>query len=557
MLMKIRETGRPERAGRRLSMADSNEPQASSCAEAPRGLKPAAHFCRVGFVMGALLLTGANAPAQTKPEAKPAGKEFRASVLDLSASSQRITVPIHRSVTVETTVEAQRADVIAKQIADVQVVSPTRMLITGEAFGSTTVMLSGTDGKPYVFEVNVELDLEKYNEALKGIDPQSNAKATSVMGNVVLVGTVSSAERARRMVELAGLFLPPTTEGKDATKVQNHLEVAGEQQVLLKCVVAEVSRAASRELGVNGFLAGENFRDGFLVNQIGGINPINIGAAADALVTGNLPFQTGTDGIPLGQASTVSLGFPRAQMQLFIKAMADNSLLSVLAEPNLVAISGETATFLAGGEFPILVPQGDFRVTVEFKEFGVRMNFTPVVQGQQRIRLRVAPEVSELDFTSAVQFQGAVVPGLKSRAMETTVELAAGQTIAIAGLLAEEVRGLSSRVPGIGDVPVLGALFRSVNFRRSLTELVILVTPEIVAPLDAHQTVKLPQEDRMDPDDFELYAMGLLEGSSLGRCGGADCGSKCKRNGQSMIESEPDELSIHGPWGHVAGTEVR
>jgi len=506
---------------------------------------------RVVFIVGALLLAGANARGQTKEAAKPAGKEFRASVLDLSASSQRITVPIHRSVTVETTVEAQRADVIAKQIADVQVISPTRMLITGEAFGSTTVVLSGTDGKPYIFEVNVELDLEKYNEALKGIDPQSSAKATSVMGNVVLVGTVSNAERARRMVELAELFLPPATEGKTATKVQNHLEVAGEQQVLLKCVVAEVNRSASRELGINGFLAGENFRDGFIVNQLGGINPIDIGAGA-GLVTENLPFVT--NGIPLGQNSTLSLGFPRAQMQLFIQAMANNALLSILAEPNLVAISGETATFLAGGEFPVPIPTGANQPpAVDYKPFGVRMNFTPVVQGQQRIRLRVAPEVSELDFSSAVQLQGSVIPGFRKRAMETTVELGNGQTIAIAGLLSEEVRGLASRIPGLGDMPVLGPLFRSVNFQRKLTELVILVTPEIVAPLDAHQTVKLPQDGRTDPNDFELYAMGLLEGRSLGPCEGADYGSKCKRNGQSMIESDPDELSVHGPWGHVAG----
>lgn len=513
--------------------------------------------CRTGwvvFVGAALLLTAANAQSQTKPDAKPGGKEFRASVLDLSANSQRITVPIHRSVTVETTVEAQRADVIAKQIADVQVVSPTRMLITGEAFGSTTVVLSGTDGKQYVFEVNVELDLEKYNEAIKTIDPQSSAKATSVRGNVVLVGTVSNAERARRMAELAELFLPPSVEGKTNTKVQNHLEVAGEQQVLLKCVVAEVNRSASRELGINGFLAGENFRDGFIVNQLGGINPINIGAAAGVPVTANMPFLTGTDGIPIGRNPTLSLGFPRAQMQLFLKAMADNSLLSVLAEPNLVAISGETATFLAGGEFPVPVPQGQNQsITIEWRKFGVDLNFTPVVLGQQRIRLRVAPTVSEPDLTAAVQIGGYIVPGLTSRSMETTVELGSGQTIAIAGLLSENVRGLASRIPGIGDVPVLGALFRSVNYKRSLTELVILVTPEIVAPLDAHQTVKLPQDGRNDPNDFELYAMGLLEGKSLGPCDGADCGSKCKRNGQSMIESDPDELSVHGPWGHVAG----
>lgn len=509
----------------------------------------------VAFALGALMLTGAEAQGQSKPDAKPGGKEFRASVLDLAANSQRITIPIHRSVTVETTVEAQRADVVAKQIADVQVVSPTRMLITGGAFGSTTVVLSGTDGKEYVFEVTVELDLEKLNEALKGIDPLSSAKATSVLGNIVLVGTVSSAQRAQRIEELAALFIPATTGGKPTTKVQNHLEVAGEQQVMLKCVVAEVSRAASRELGVNGFLAGENFKDGFLVNSLGGINPIDIGAGA-GLVTENLPFVT--PGIPLVGTSTLSLGFPRAQMQLFIQAMANNSLLSILAEPNLVAISGETATFLAGGEFPVPIPTGANQPpAVDYKEFGVRMNFTPVVQGQQRIRLRVAPEVSELDFASGTTLDGERIPTFVTRSTETTVELGNGQTIAIAGLLNEQVSGVASRIPGLGDMPVLGPLFRSVNFRRQLTELVILVTPEIVAPLDAHQTVKLPQEGRNDPTDYELYAMGLLEGSGKCPCEGANCPSKCKGHKGPGIESAPDELSVHGPWGHAAGRDVR
>ncbi len=507
---------------------------------------------RTVIVWVASLFVAASAGAQTAP-AKPGGKEFRAQVLDLASSSQRITVPLHRGVTVETTVEATRADVIAKHIADVQVISPTRMLITGENFGNTSVVLIGADAKQYVFEVSVELDLEKFNEALKGIDPQSTAKATSVMGNIVLVGSASNAERARRMAELAVLFLPPGPEGRPTTTVQNHVEVAGEQQVHLKCVVAEVSRSASRELGVNGFLAGENFRDMFLVNQLGGINPIDIGAGAGA-VTQNLPF--GTPGIPLLNKSTLSLGFPRAQMQLFIKAMADNALLSVLAEPNLVAISGETATFLAGGEFPILVPQGDLRVTVEFKEFGVRLNFTPVVQGHQRIRLRVAPEVSELDSVNGVTLLGFEVPALAVRSMETTVELGNGQTIAIAGLLNEQVRGVASRIPGIGDVPVLGALFRSVSFQRSLSELVIFVTPEIVAPLDEHQTVRLPQDGRVDPNDFELYALGLIEGECKGPCPDPSGCKGCKHGGP-QVESEPEELSVHGPWGHESGGGTR
>jgi len=502
------------------------------------------------WIAGMLLLTCASAFGQAE---RPAGGQFRASVLDLGESYQHITVPLHRSVSVETTVEVQRADVIAREIADVQVVSPTRLLITGENFGDTTVVLLGKDNNQYVFEVSVELDLIPLTQAMREVDPLSDAKAMSVRGNIVLTGTVSNADRARRIAELATLFLPAADGGRQATLVQNHLDVAGEQQVMIRVVVAEVSRVAARELGVNGFLAGENFRDGFLVNQLGGINPINIGAAADANVRNNIPFLTGTEGIPISDNATLSLGFPRVQMQLFIRAMADNSLLSVLAEPNLVAISGETATFLAGGEFPILVPQSLGTVSIEFKEFGIRLNFTPVVRGQGRIRLRVAPEVSELDFSTAVQFQGFVVPGLNARTTETTVELGSGQTIAIAGLLSEQVRGIASRVPGIGDVPVLGALFRSVNFRRSLTELVVLVTPEMVAPLDAHQKVVLPMEGVEHPGDFELYALGLLEKSDRRRC---PDGHPCVHEDDSPLQSEPDELSLHGPWGPSAEGEV-
>ncbi len=484
---------------------------------------------------------------------QPAGspKEFKASVLDLKASSQRLTVPLNRSVTVETTVEVSRADVIARQIADVQVVSPTRLLITGQGYGNTSVVLLGGDNRQYVFEVTVELDLERLKDTLKGIDSQAEIQATSVQGHIVLTGTVSSPVRAQRMTEVAQLFLPVSGTGT-STSVQNHLEVAGEQQVLIRCVVVEVDRRSTRELGINGFLAGDDFRDAFLVNQLGGINPINIGAAADALVTDTIPFLTGRDGIPLTAAPTISLGFPRVQMQLFIKAMSDNSLLQVLAEPNLVARSGETAKFLAGGEFPVPVPQGNQQVTVEFREFGVRLNFTPVVEGHQRIRLRIAPEISELDFSVAVQIGGFPVPGLTSRSAETTVEIGSGQTLAIAGLLSEQVRSVASRVPGFGDIPVLGALFRSVNFQRSLSELVILVTPEIVAPLDAHQKVQLPGEDREDPSDFELYALGLIDArrptceKDVGEgSAGVD------RYAPTTLASQPGELSVHGPWGHA------
>jgi pilus assembly protein CpaC len=510
---------------------------------------------RAGLILcaaGALMLgTAEQAIGQENVSERPTS----ALALDLSGGVQRITIPLYGSVTIETAVEITRADVIAAHIADVQVLSPKRLLVSARAYGTTSIVLLRADEQQSVVEVSVELDLGRLNDAIRTIDPPATARAQSVLGNIVLSGTVSSAERATRIADLATLFLPPLTTGGEHASVQNHLDVAGEQQVLLRCVVAEVNRTASRELGINGYLIGENFRDAFLVNQLGGINPINIGAAGSSLVTQDVPFFTDENGLILREASTISLGFPRVQMQLFIRALAENSLLKILAEPNLVAISGETATFLAGGEFPIPVPQGNQQVTIEWREFGVRLNFTPVVRGLQQVRLRVAPEVSELDYSTAVQIEGFVVPGLRSRASETTVELGNGETIAIAGLLSEEVRGFASRVPGIGDLPVLGALFRSVQFQRRLSELVILVTPEIVAPMDAHQVAHLPGENLKDPNDMQLYLLGLLDGTDE-----SDAEETSGALDDTAVASfphvptAPEQLSVHGPWGYATLT---
>ncbi|MCO6438328.1 MAG: type II and III secretion system protein family protein [Phycisphaerae bacterium] len=516
-----------------------------------RGVRSGAVLMLVTFGFGALPTSLRAAQPATPPRGG-----FDVKVVDVTSQSRQVSVPLERSAIVETSVEVSRADVVSSDLVDVQAVSPTELLLTGKRYGRTNVVLWDKDEKRYVLEVTVEVDLSELSDALKKIDPLGDVEAKSIFGNIILLGTVSSAERAKRMEELANLYLPRLGGEGAQPAVQNHLEVAGEHQVLLRCTVAEVNRRAVRELGINGFLAGDDFKDAFLVNQVGGINPSNIGAAADFPVTGTIPFLTGTDGIPLADSTTLSLGFPRVQMQLFIKAMAENSLASVLAEPNLVATSGETATFLAGGEFPIPVPQGIDQVTIQFREFGVRLNFTPVVRSHQRIRLRVAPEVSELDFSSAVQFQGFVVPGLTARSAETTVEMGSGQTLAIAGLLNEQVRGLANRVPGIGDLPVLGALFRSVNFQRSLTELVILVTPEIVAPLEANQTVPLPTDSVKSPSDFDLYMLGLVEQRERAECTGPEC-EDMPDESTAAILSQRDELLVHGPWGYAGAAELR
>ncbi|HEY3245648.1 MAG TPA: type II and III secretion system protein family protein [Phycisphaerae bacterium] len=508
--------------------------------------------------MLALLIAGtALGQAPAAPPGAAEEKRFEATVRNMTEGIERITIPVNRSVLIDTSVPIDRVQAVAGDIAFAQVVSPTQVLVTGLRYGQTQIMLWTQDSRRRIYEVLVELDLGALNAALAKVDPLSKAEANPMMGNIVLTGTVSGARVAERMVELANLFVP-SAGGRSTAVVQNHLQVSGEQQVLLRCTVAEVSRTAIRELGINGFLAGENFRDAFVVNQIGGINPINIGAAAGANVRSNLPFLTGPDGIPISGQTTLSLGFPRVQLQVFLRALAENSLMHVLAEPNLTAISGETATFLAGGEFPIPVPQGGSAagaITIEFREFGIRLNFTPLVQAHQRIRLRVRPEVSQTDFSNAVQLQGFVVPGLTQRTAETTVELGNGQTIAIAGLLSEEVRGLSSRVPGLGDVPVLGALFRSIRYQRSQSELVILVTPEIIAPMDPNQVPDVPGKNLNDPNDFELYALGILEGGvPHDECA---CGRPCNECGANDAPSEPHEMSLHGPWGPAGEREMR
>ncbi|MCH7526746.1 MAG: FAD-dependent oxidoreductase [Planctomycetes bacterium] len=361
------------------------------------------------------------------PAQEPDGMVFEANVQEVQNRTKNVTVALGHTVIITTSQPLKRVQAIDSEVAFVQSVSPQQLLVSGVGYGTTQVLVWSEAGEQNVFQITVVLDLSLLNEAIRKIDPQSDVVASPIGGHIVLSGTVSGSTPAERMVRLAELSLPPNTGDRDYT-VQNHLDVSGEYQVLLRCTVAEVNRSAIRQLGINGFMAGDHARDMFVVNQLGGINPSNIGAAANALVTESIPFLTGEVGIPLSQATTLSLGFPRVQMQLFMKAMADNSLVRILAEPNLVVISGETATFLAGGEFPVPVPQATTggtatTITIEYREFGVRLNFTPVVKAGGRIRLRVAPEVSELDFTNAVQLAGFLIPGLTQRRSETTIEL--------------------------------------------------------------------------------------------------------------------------------------
>ena len=199
----------------------------------------------------------------------------------------------------------------------------------------------------------------------------------------------------------------------------------------------------------------------------------------------------------------------------FIDALKENGLTKVLAEPTLITLSGRSASFLAGGEFPIPVPQssggGGTTITIEYKTFGVGLNFTPTVLGNGKISMLVNPEVSELDFTRAVSLQGYIIPSLTTRRVSTVIELGDGQSFAVAGLLKDDVREVVRKFPVLGDIPVLGALFRSTSFQKNETELIIIVTPHLVKPIDMTKQT-LPTDAYIEPDDFEFYLLGSLEG---------------------------------------------
>lgn len=496
---------------------------------------------------------GPGGPNNEGAASLPTPSNMTVAVRQSGATSQQIALSVGRSAILELSEPVKRVQTATAEIAEVKVLSPRQVLITGKAVGRTQVLLWDEREGQLIVSVFVQLDLAELQAAIAQIAPGADVQARAIQETVVLSGSVPDVDSATRIEEIARAFSP---------KMQNLMKVAGMHQVMLRCTVAEVNKRAIRQLGINGWMAGDNLRDIFAVNQIAGINPVNIGgqvAVPNIIQDGGIPFITDRSvGLPLTPRPQLSIGFPRVQMQLFFQAMRENDLLRVLAEPNLVALSGQEASFLAGGEFPIPVPQGAYgTVTIEYRQYGVRLKFTPTVIGRQMVRLKVTPEVSEQDFTNAIQLGGYVVPGLRSRTATTMIELASGSTIAIAGLLSEQTRGISQKVPGLGDVPVLGALFSSVDYQKNLTELVILVTPELVDGMQPDQVPPVPGQFHTDPNDWELFGLGMVEGQpapdTSDDSAALEMGYAPKYR---KVRSSPEQMSLHGPWGPADPVET-
>jgi pilus assembly protein CpaC len=427
--------------------------------------------------------------------------------------AERLTLAVGESVIIDSKIPVRGVSIAGPDkpdeavIVDAVVLPPRQVYLSGRSAGVTYVtLLSNTNNVIAIYDVEVTPDVASLKRKLHEVFP--NEKGVNVTGthdNITLSGTVSGTANMAQVVSLAQSYAPLGKDGK--RRLLNLLEVAGVQQVMLEVRVSEMSRSLTRKLGINFSVISASGRQ-FGLSLLDNLTKLPSG---------------GWPGNPLTVSDNVSAIFrflgDGATWTAFIDALKENGLLHVLAEPTLITLSGKPANFLAGGEFPIPVPQsgtGTTTITIEYKPFGVGLSFTPTVLNNGKINMLVAPEVSELDFSRAVSLQGYIIPSLTVRRVSTTVELADGQSFAIAGLLKEDVRESVRKFPLLGDIPVLGALFRSSSFQKNETELVIIVTPHLVKPVDlAKQT--LPTDAYSEPDDFEFYLEGRLEGKEQPR----------------------------------------
>ena len=423
-------------------------------------------------------------------------------------STKDLVVPLFKSNVVELDREAARISVGSPDIADILILRATQLYVLGKDIGTTNVLLwDRQDVLIGTLSVEVTHDLESLKGKLHDILPDEAIAVYSTQRNIVLTGTASSITAMNAAVRLADGYLQQimtatetqefeqeegrsTREDRAVGEVINLLKVGGGQTVMLEVKVAEVSR--------------EEFRgwDTAFQASWSGSSRWNPLGADKSFVPALLGGPLGSDTALFGAFTSNDFLF-----DLALSAAKENGLARILAEPTLTTLTGTEANFLSGGSFPIPVPQSLDKVTIEYKEFGIQLTFMPVVLGSGHINLTLDVDISEI--TGESQFG----PTLSNRTASSTVELKDGQTMGIAGLISEQTRSTIRKFPGLGDIPVLGALFRSEQFQDGESELVIMVTPHLAKPI-APQDISLPTDSYVEPNDWDFYLMGRLEGKS-------------------------------------------
>ena len=439
------------------------------------------------------------------PAARPAFAQPTTSPSDMSATEDKpsdvITIEPGKAKKLSFDEKIKKANILLPDVADVIPLEPNELLITAKKAGTTQLILWDENDHTQIITIEVSTPLARLQKQLQTLFPDSKINVEDANGTITLTGQVRDLKTAAQVELVAS----PYSGGK----IADLMEIAGGQQVMLKVKFAEVSKQAESELGFN-------FGGSDGVTVFGS----NLGQNAIGVVPGT-PNTLATPSGVLSDTAASMFGtgaFGPIAFAYFVDALEQNELLRTLAEPDLVTTSGQKATFMAGGQFPYPVPQnsgGGTSITIQFQPYGVQLDFTPIVLGSGRIRLRVHPDVSQLDYSHTVTLDGTTVPGLTERSADTTVELAQGQTFALAGLLQDQISAHNIEFPILGDLPVLGALFRSVQYQKNETELVILVSPVLVHGIDPADVTPVPGEKWRDPNMAQMYLMGDLGGEVI------------------------------------------
>ncbi len=412
------------------------------------------------------------------------------------SASQPLVVPMNRAVVVESEVPCAELSIANPGIADISTLSDRSIYVLGKAPGRTTLTLLGADGKLISnVEVQVGADVAEFKERLRQILPGENIEVRTANDGIVLSGTVSSTAKLDRALDLAERYAPE--------RVSNLMSVGGTQQVMLKVRFAEMQRSVAKNLSSSLAINGT----GSKVGTNGGTGAFTDGAAVAGAFAGT-PRTA-----PEGTQGSFTMGFSAGSLQfaVLLEALESKGVVRTLAEPNLTALSGQEAKFLAGGEYPIPVASGTDGISIQYKPFGVELNFTPVVVDGDIINLTINAAVSSIDNSVTLESSGFTINAFKRRETSTTVEMRDGESFAIAGLLQDDFRDLNGQVPWLGDIPVLGALFRSSEYQRSQSELVIIVTPHLVTPTRG-EALALPTDRVRIPTEKELFLFGKVTG---------------------------------------------
>jgi pilus assembly protein CpaC len=388
----------------------------------------------------------------------------------VSAEAQPLHILVGKSVIINLQARLKRVLASNPKVIQTLVTSPTQVVVEAESAGSSSLILWDESGSSRMLDVHVDLDLTGLRTAIQKAYPNQSIQTQADQGRIILSGVVGSQAEAEDLTKMAGIY------SKD---VVNSLATVQhpQKQILLEVRFAEVDRTKLRQLGINLFSTGAT-------NTIGVVSTQQFGPVTGS--GGGYSVQDGNTSFTLSNLLNLFLFRPDIHLGMTLEDLEQKNVLQILAQPNLLALDGQKASFLAGGEFPFPIVQGGANigaVTIQFRPFGVRLDFTGHVTTDNIIRLQVAPEVSTLDFSNAVTISGFTVPAISTRRAETEVELRDGQSFGIAGLLDQRAQAQLSKVPGIGDIPILGQLFRSKSTKIDRTELVVLVTPHIADPV--------------------------------------------------------------------------